>query len=214
MTDPSVSVGSGPSDDAAARTEIGRQRRVINQIASMQATLRDWDRAFGTALVCVVLLTALIGVAFAFAGNDQTVSILGLQARRTTWLGWLAVFTFAVTLLELVFDPRDAGRRRAEAVQALSALKWEYRASVPIGQAEESLKRLSKHYEEVMESVPEIPDLLFNRLKAAHLRKNEISDILSHQPGLSFRKARRILRKRLKADQAGQPSPADHPGPG
>jgi|SRR5215469_14303247 len=201
MTDPARSGGNVTSAEPAADVEINRQRRLVNQTASMQSTLRDWDRAFGTALVCVVLVTALIGVAFAFAGNGQTVTILGIHAARATWLGWLAVFTFTVTLLELVLDPRGASRRRAQAVQDLGALKGEYRAAAPGGQAQQTPAQLSKHYEAVMGSIPEVPDLLFNRLKAAHLRKVEISKILSEKPGISLRKARRILKKRLKTSK-------------
>ena len=69
---------------------------------------------------------------------------------------------------------------------------------MPGDHEQEALARLSKHYEAVMGSIPEVPDLAFNRLKAAHLRKVEISKILSDQPGLSVRKARRTLKKRLK----------------
>jgi hypothetical protein len=49
-----------------------------------------------------------------------------------------------------------------------------------------------------MDSIPEVPDLMFNRLKAVHLRKVEISKILSEHPGLKLRQARRTLEKRLK----------------
>lgn len=199
MSDPSRSNGSDTPAEEAARQEINRQRRLIDQITSMQSALRDWDRAFGTALVCVVLIASLIGVAFAFAGGgDQTASILGVDAHRLTWLGWLAVLTFALTLIQLVLDPRGAGRRRAQAVEALATLMGEYRTSVADGQAQETAERLSQRYEAVMGSVPEVPNLLFNRLKAAHLRKVEISKILSGQPGLRLRKARRALNKRLK----------------
>jgi hypothetical protein len=198
MNDQSRSESSESPDEGVARSEISRQRRLVDQAASMQSALRDWDRGLGTALVCTVLIASLIGVAFAFAAGGQTVSILGIHAQRTTWLGWLAVFTFAITLIQLVLDPRGAGRRRAHAVQALAALKGEYRTAVPIGQAREAAERLSQRYAAVMDSIPEIPSLLFNRLKAAHLRKVEISKILSDQPGLRFRKARRILKKRLR----------------
>jgi hypothetical protein len=188
----------GISAEESASTEINRQRRLVDQSASMQAALRDWDRIFGTSLVCVVLVTSLIGVAFAFSGGGQTISILGLQAQRTTWLGWLAVFTFALTLLQLVLDPGGSARRRAQAVQALATLKGEYRTVVPVGQENEAEERLSQQYEAVMRSIPEVPNLLFNRLKAAHLRKVEISKILSSKPGLPLRKARRILKRQLK----------------
>jgi hypothetical protein len=187
---------SVPAEDAALE-EIRRQRRLVDQATSMQSALRDWDRAFGTFLVCVVLVGSLIGVAFAFAGGGQAVSILGIHAQRITWLGWLAVIIFAITLLELVLDPRGAGRRRAQAVRALGALKGEYRAAVAPDQAQ-AAERLSQRYEAVMSSVPEVPEPLFNRLKAAHLRKIEVSKILSDRPGLRVKQARRLLKKRLK----------------
>jgi len=164
----------------------------------MQSALRDWDRAYGTTLVCLVLVASLIGVAFAFAAGGQIVSIMGIRAQRTTWLGWLAVFTFALTLVQLVLDPLGAGRRRAQAVRTLASLKGEYRTAMPVGQEEEIAKRLSKQYETIMDSLPEIPSLLFNRLKAAHLRKVEVSKILSAQPGIRAGKASRKLRKRFK----------------
>lgn len=198
MNEPSRSGGTDTPAEEAAREEIDRQRRLVDQLTSMQSALRDWDRAFGTVLVCLVLIATLIGVAFAFSGGGQIIAILGLHAQRVTWLGWLAVFTFALTLIQLVVDPRGAGRRRAQAVDALATLKGEYRTSASAGHAQETAERLSQRYDAVMASMPEVPNLLFNRLKAAHLHKVEISKILSGQPGLKFRKARRTLKKRLK----------------
>lgn len=197
MTSPSVASPSPQSAEDVARAEMDRQRRLIDQTVSMQSSLRDLNRAFGTSLACIVLIASLIGVALAFADGGP-VKVFGLSASRATWLGWLAVATFAITLVELVLDPRGAARRRAQAVHALAALKGEYRAAVPDGQAEAEARRLSERYEAVMGSIPEVPELLFNRLKSAHLRKIEISKILSGQPGASTRKARSILRKRFK----------------
>jgi hypothetical protein len=198
MNEPSQSGASETEAEEAAREEINRQGRLVDQIASMQSALRDWDRAFGTGLVCLVLIASLIGVAFAFSGGDQTVAIFGVRAHRVTWLGWLAVVTFALTLIQLVLDPRGAGRGRAQAVDALATLKGEYRTPAAAGQAETTAERLSQRYDAVMGSIPEIPNLLFNSLKAAHLRKVEISKILSNQPGLGFWRARRTLKRRLK----------------
>lgn len=182
--------------------ELVRQRRLVDQSTSMQAALRDWDRAYGTALVCVVLIASVVGLAFAFAG-DKPVTLLGVTATRATWLGWLAVGTFALTLIELVLDPRGAARRRGEAVKALADLKSEYRAA-PDGASGGEQRRLATRYGEVMSSVPEVPNVLFNRLKASHLRKVEISKILSASPGLSYGGARRELRRRRRS-RGGRP---------
>lgn len=183
---------------------MARQRRLVDQSASMQAALRDWDRAVGTGLVCLVLIGSVVALAFAFAGGDEPVTLLGVRARRATWLGWLAVGTFAVTLLELVLDPRGAARRRADAVKALAALKGEYRSvTEPVGATEAA--RLTERYGEVMAAVPEVPNVMFNKLKAAHLRKVEVSRILSERPGLSSGQARRALRRHAKT-QRGRPA--------
>lgn len=185
----------------AARLEMERQRRQVDQVLSMHSALRDWNRAVGTTLICVVLIASVLGVAFAFAGGSQEVVIFGVAAQRATWLGWLAVVTFAISLVELVLDPRGASRRRDQAVRSLAALKGEYRATVPEGQEVQESARLSERYEAVMRTLPPIPEPLFNRLKAAHLRKREISKILSARPGLSRRQASKILEKSL-ADNA------------
>lgn len=179
--------------------ELARQRRLVDQSASMQATLRDWDRALGTALVCLVLIASVIALAFAFAGGGKPVTLLGIRATRATWLGWLAIGTFALALVELVLDLRGAARRRADAVKVLADLKSGYRA-LPGAATDTDRARLSAQYGEVMSSVPEIPNVLFNRLKAAHLRKVEISKIISASPGVTFRAARRQLRRRTRKD--------------
>lgn len=176
--------------------------RLLDQTISMQAALRDWYSAIGTAMVAVVLVMSVVGIAFAFAGGDTHVTVLGVTALRTTWLGWLAVATFSLTLIELVLDPRGAGRRRSEAVRELAALKADYRAAEASGPGDEESQRLSERYRDVTGRMPEIPNVLFNTLKAAHLRKVEVSRMLSARPGLSVRRARKELKKRVQSDAA------------
>jgi hypothetical protein len=193
---------AGDQDEIAeqvALAEIRRHARLVDQAMSMQATLRDWDRVLGTTLTGVVLIASLIGVAFAFAGDgSQRISLISLNAERVTWLGWLAVITFALTLLTLILDPQGAARRRGQAVRSLGALKREYRIHIAQGHARETAERLARRYDAVMASVPEVPNYMFNRLKAGHLRKIQISAILSDHPGMRNRHARRLLRKQLR----------------
>lgn len=174
-----------------------KEARLIDQSLSMQASLRDWYRSLGTALVLTVLVLSVLGVAFAFAGGDEPVDLLGWSADRATWLGWLAVVTFCLSLVDLLVDPRARARTRAEAVRALGALKSEYR-SAAADQSGESDERLSEKYRELVGRLPEIPNALFNPLKSAHLRKVEMSRILSANPGMGYWQARRKLRRRLR----------------
>ena len=173
------------------------EARLVDQAISMHASLRDWYGTLGTGLVVTVLVLSVIGLAFAFAGGEESVELLGLTARRTTWLGWLAIVTFSLTLVELVLNPRGAARRRGEAVGALVALKNEYRDARSDALNADVHALLSQRYREVTGRVPEIPNILFNPLKSAHLRKVEISRVLSEHPGMGALRARRIVRQRL-----------------
>ncbi len=185
-------------DIESMQRELNRQRRVLDQTLSMQASLRDLDRILGTLLVCIILLTSLLGVAFAFTGGDEIVTLVGIEAHRTTWLGWLAVTSFATALVELVVDLRGSARRRGEAAKALTRLKGDYRSELAAGPTEASFVELSQKYYDAMDSMPEVPNWFFNRLKASHLRKIEISKMLSEHPGITYRRARKLLRERVR----------------
>jgi len=190
----------GQDDKAVqhALDEFDRQERLVDQGLTMQARLRDRDRVAGTLLVCTVLIASLVGVAVAFAGSGPAVTLLGVTAARSTWLGWLAVGTAALTLVELVVDRRGAAQRRADAVRVLGALKAEYRVPPAAGQEVAEAARLSERYAQVMETVPAVPERSFNRLKAMHLRKVEVSKLLSEKPGMSSWRAGRTIAKRHK----------------
>src|SRR6476469_2585365 len=112
----------------ASSEELDRQRRVVDQSMSMQSRLRDISRIIGTTLVTLVLLGSVVSLGFAFAAGDEAVVIFGVSAARTTWLGYLAMVTFGLTLVELILDPRGIARKREQAVRALASLKAEYRA--------------------------------------------------------------------------------------
>lgn len=179
-----------------ALAEFDRQRGLVDQGLTMQARLRDRDRVVGTLLICAVLVASLVGVAFAFAGSNPSLTVLGVSATRATWLGWLAFGTAAMTFIELVLDRRGAAQSRADAVRVLGALKSEYRVPPHPGAEVAEAARLSERYEQAMETVPSVPDRSFNRLKAWHLRKVEISKLLSAHPGMSYWRARRVVAKR------------------
>ncbi len=181
-----------------ALEELRRQRRLVDQGLTMQARLRDRDQLVGTSLLCAILALSVVGVAFAFAGPDHAVRLFGLTAARTTWLGWLAVGTLVLVLVELVVDRRGAAQRRGDAVRVLGALKAEYRVSPATGDEVATAARMSERYAQAMETIPAVPERLFNPLKAAHLRKVEISKLLSEHPGMSYRQARALARRRHK----------------
>ena len=195
-TAPDSSTQVKTAEQSEALKEISRQRRLVDQLITMHSALRDGYTAQSTTLICVMLVASVVGIAFAFAGGSTQVTIVGLTADRSTWLGWLAVLTFSLTLIDLVLDLRGAARRHDDAVRQLAALKSEYRIPPPPGQEVAERERRSQRYQAVVDTLPPIPERKFNKLKARHLRKVEISKYLSNNPGASVRQARRALRQR------------------
>jgi hypothetical protein len=57
---------------------------------------------------------------------------------------------------------------------------------------------MSERYAQAMESIPAVPERSFNRLKAWHLRKVEVSKLLSEKPGISYRTANKTVARRHK----------------
>ncbi len=49
-----------------------------------------------------------------------------------------------------------------------------------------------------MDAIPPVPEARFNDLKARHLRKVEISKLLSKHPGMTARQAKKELKKELQ----------------
>ena len=62
-------------------------------------------------------------------------------------------------------------------------LKNDYRDAAAAGVSPEVQALLSQKYRDVTRRLPEIPNVLFNPLKSAHLRKLEVSRALSQHPG-------------------------------
>ena len=82
------------------------------------------------------------------------------------------------------------------AVALLTTLKGEYREAISASAEADVAARLANRYLDVVTRIPEIPERLFNRLKARHLLKVEVSRELSAHPGISSRRARRRVVER------------------
>jgi len=190
-----------PAKPASGRSEeSGRQERLADQLLSMHSYLRDWHSRTAKAITSAILVLTALGATVAFAGGDVKLTILGETATRATWAGFLTFATFALVLVDLVLDQRGAAAAHSNAARRLSDLKARYRAS----ENPETPARLTEHYVEVTTEIVEIPASSFNRLKSRHLRKVEISKILTEHKGIRVWRAKRLLRTRTrKATRAG-----------
>lgn len=158
--------------------ESARQYRLVDQMLSMHARLRDVyeRRAF-------VLNTGLIGVSLllcvlAFVG-DEVLSLLARDSRISRiQLGFIGLVLLLLSIAEYRVDWRGAGTRHQEAVQRLAALKALYRREPTAPE----LEGLTEKYEATMALLPPIPERWFCRLKARHLFKLNLSERLSANP--------------------------------
>jgi len=182
--------------DVGQQAELERQVRLVDQALTMQAALRDRDARISLLLTAAIGILSTVGVAFAFATTTDRLTLLGVTADRATWLGWLALSAAFLSVLDLVTDRRGASRRRGEAVALLTTLKGEYREAISERGDAEAAAELANRYLDVVTRIPEIPERLFNRLKARHLLKVEVSRELSAHPGISSRRARRRVVER------------------
>lgn len=182
---------------------VSRQWRLVDQGLTMHAALRDRAARWSTSSTALLLLGSACSTAFAFAGTETALTIAGVSATRSTWLGFFSVALFCGTLLELVIDNRGVARRHEAATSLLTDLKFEYQQARPdqAGDWAKTEQRLNERYANVMQSVPKIPEKAFNKLKATHKRKVAISKILDEYPGLSSRAAARVLKRRLRRCQ-------------
>lgn len=188
---PAAGCGDGDADSA----ELARQERLVDQLATMQADLRDRYQAQATALRLFQLVASVIATAFAFASSEATVTIGPITTGRTTVLGWLAVLILTATVVDLVLNRGGVASRHGAAVRQLATLKTGYRVQPEPNELHATRERMTSLYETTMDSIPPVPERHFNRLKARHLLKVEVSRYLSSHPGLTARQARRAVRR-------------------
>lgn len=181
--------------ESQAWDEFSRQRRLVDQLVSMHASLAGRYQARRTASLLLVMGLSVLGAGFAFAASGVTFAMFGVEAARETWVGALALLVLGLTIADLVTDWAGRCRSHQAAVRELAALKVAYREVRSPAAAGVSSQGLTLRYNALMDTLPPIPERAFNPLKARHLRKVEVSKFLSQHPGMSARAAGRHVRK-------------------
>jgi hypothetical protein len=169
---------------ATPKEENERQYAVIDQMLTMHSSFRDRleRRAFwlNTALIASSLFITVL----AFVGDDL-LRALDLNPAMTRFvLGLVAVVVLLFSITEFRVDWRSVAGRHAEAVSRLGTLKAKYRKSFAETGGDETKNnaRLTSEYDEIMSSLPTIPDRWFNALKAEHRFKRLLSERINQCP--------------------------------
>lgn len=178
--------------------EILRQYRLVKQTLSMHAKRRDqltW-RVKLTEIVLIVCSTIFCVTTFA---GQELYKFLGMDplAGRMI-LGIASVSAFGSSLILLIIDWKGTAALHGDAVKRWSAVLELYRSRrINDGTWPEQYQpELSAAYWEAAHNSVPIPERHFNRLKACHLRKVEISKIIDRHPWCPKILLRTILRFR------------------
>lgn len=177
--------------------ENERQYRVIDQMTTMHAALRDHYGRLSLAMNIGLLAGAITLNAFVFA-SDAVFTTAGVDATvAKNILGIVSLVLLVLTIVELRVNWAGMQREHGNAANALVALKAKYRDVHSQGESSDSvLGELSQEYARVMDGLPPIPDRLHNKLKALHLFKREESEWMSAHPKTPLFVCRLILRWR------------------
>jgi hypothetical protein len=151
----------------------------------MHATLRDRYKVRGIALDVVLLICSVIFSASAFA-RDELLTQISLSPQRVRYvLGIASIVAFTASLLALRMDWKGRAVRHQDAATKLTNVVAHFRQlSDNDGRwSQDGREELNRVYWEAMDSVVEVPSRMFNKLKARHLRKVQVSKMLDDVPG-------------------------------
>ncbi len=170
---------------AVSDNELSRQYRLLSQMLTFHATLRDRYLKRSAGLDIVLLICSTIFCATSFA-NDDIFNWLGFTPPSArNFLRVIAVAAFMTSVISLRVDWRGKAARHSDANKRLSASMALFRES-RTGEnkwLEEKKEALNSSYWGTMNSIVEIPDRQFAKLKAKHLRKINVSKALDDYPG-------------------------------
>ncbi len=159
--------------------ETARQYRLTKQMASMHAALRDRYRRLEVLSGSALIVVSVLFTVTAFSGGELfSLFDLSVQQGRSVLAGG-SVVAFTFSLIVLLFDWPGKKARHGEACRRWAGLASEYRTRRDQEKGWDAVSRnqLAALYREVGSSTPAIPEDLFARLKARHLRKVALSRI-------------------------------------
>lgn len=198
--------------------EFKRRRRVADTMLTAHAILGERYERRARGLTLLIMGLSIIATGVAFISGDSDVTIGPLTARVQVWVGLLTCVIFFLSIVDLLVEwPRRAWGHD-EAARRLANLKAQYRHARAERDLVHSDLDLIVEYDHTMDALDAlrvtIPEAKFNRLKARHWRKVELSKRISARPQRPLLLHRLdILREGLGAPPAasGPPVPPTEP---
>jgi hypothetical protein len=162
--------------------ENERQYRIIDQLMTAHAVLRDRYARRARILNIGLLSLAIALNGFVFAGDDFLRIIFGDDpARAKALLGLVSIGLLTLSIVEFRVDWEEQSRSHSEALGRLGRLKAKYREAQS-NKTPDCFDELTRDYASTMEALPSIPERSFAKLKAHHQFKRALSEQISKYP--------------------------------
>jgi hypothetical protein len=162
---------------------------------TMHSILANRYRRRSQFLELSMLAISTVLVALTFV-DPQVLSYFNIQADTArVLLGICSILVFFLSIVSLVVNWKGKSTQHREAFNTLISLKSEWREvrSSFDDLDERSRGEFARKSSLILSTLIPIPDVQFNRLKAQHYRKVELSKLISTHPGTSIT----LLRARL-----------------
>jgi hypothetical protein len=165
--------------------ELNRKFRVLNQTQSMHTFLRDRYASRALLIDLLLLASAVVFCASAFA-TDEVLARFGPKPQDVRYIIRLfSVLAFMLSVLSLRVGWKEKSATHKDAAQKMARALGTFRKhQEPDGTwPVTAWTDLDTVYSEAMNNSVPIPEKLFVKLKARHLRKVEVSRMLDSNPG-------------------------------
>lgn len=169
----------------ANQCALERALRVADQLCSGHATLRDEYLRKQFIFDATNLLVSIWLVAMVFVQPEIGLTLSPPNIPVQIWIGTLTIVIFFLNCMQFVTNWKSKAQAHNQAVAALSSFVKEQRKSSGLSASSEIDEAL-KQYSLITDSLVEIPEKDFLRLKRKHLLKVTISRHLREAPGSSI----------------------------
>jgi len=182
-------MSSKVSTEAQNMKELQRMLRVSDMMVTAYSRLRGRYAFLSTSVDVLILFLSAWLSALAFASENIMDAINPTGASNQLFIGFIALTTFIISLIQLKVDWKGKASAYANSAQVFSSFKLELRRVLADSDDEidgDTLKLMNEKYVTAGDFTIPVPEDQFIALKKAHLMKIEISKALDDAPSSSL----------------------------
>lgn len=167
--------------------EIKRQKRVLDMMVSIHSKLYDTYKFRALAVEIILLISSVILNALVFVDYEYFSEFIS-KTDAQLFTGIFSIVVFGLSVVMLLVNWREKASKHLQASNELCKLLQEAREIIDDGQTNNTvlLTNFNDKYKQISNIITSIPEKKFNRLKAHHLRKVELSKYISKHPAKPY----------------------------